>query len=246
MKISVLTPTYNRSRTFLPECIESVQRQYGSVDYEHLIVDDRSSDETWSRLTALEDRRVIPIRSPKNAGPAHALNLALEQATGDFLLPLDDDDLLLPWSLQAHALFLEAHPQVDLTFGWAVLINADRTLNLWGFDKYDIDLGAVEYSDDRREFLDIMWKQNSVFNSTAVIRRSAVLSVGGWDENIRCQDWAMWLALLESGHIHKRNATYLSCYRIHSNQLTNQHFRDGTYDQDRNYLRTRFNRSARP
>lgn len=221
-----------------------MRRQYGGVDYEHVVTDDRSDDGTWELLQeiAANDEHLVPVRTRRNGGPSHALNLAFDASTGDFVLPLDDDDLLLPWSLSMHADFLDAHPEVDLAFGWAVLIDAQSKLDLWGFAKYGVDLERTPYSDASDEFLDIMWASNSIFNSTAVARRSCVATVGGWDENVSCQDWALWLALLENDSRHKRNPNYLSAYRIHDSQLTATHMVDGTYGRDATYLKKRFNR----
>lgn len=62
------------------------------------------------------------------------------------------------------------------------------------------------------------------------------LDIGGWDENVNSQDWVLWLS---SGHArkrHERHRSYLSCYRIHDEQLSTEHSKDGTRERAGRYL----------
>src|SRR5436853_7677885 len=88
MRLSVLTPTFNRRRSFLPRCLESVRRQVGQgFTYEHIVIDDGSTDHTWDYLKELEtlDAHVKAVRTDTNSRQAHALTFGLGSATGDLI-----------------------------------------------------------------------------------------------------------------------------------------------------------------
>ena len=83
MRVSVLTPTFNRRDSFLPRCLESVRSQVGGgFTYEHIVIDDCSTDGTWAYLQAVAalDPHVKAIRAEANLQQAHALNCGLHVA----------------------------------------------------------------------------------------------------------------------------------------------------------------------
>jgi len=92
--ISVLTPTYNRART-LPRLCESLSAQ-GFRDFEWLVVDDGSTDDTTSVLEALSESASFPIRTMRtpNGGKHRALNQGIPEAHGDWVYIVDSDDYL--------------------------------------------------------------------------------------------------------------------------------------------------------
>lgn len=94
--VSVVTPTYNRAQT-ISAAIESVQQQ-SFDDYEHLIVDDGSTDDTPEivRNHAAEDPRITYLRHEDNRGHAYAMNRGLDAAQGRFVSFLDSDDTYAP------------------------------------------------------------------------------------------------------------------------------------------------------
>ena len=100
MLFSVIIPTFNRRR--LLQCaIESVLQQT-LTDYEVLVVDDGSADETKQYLATLGNR--VRVFTQSNQGPGAARNLAIKHANGQYLAFLDSDDLWFPWSLETYAL----------------------------------------------------------------------------------------------------------------------------------------------
>jgi hypothetical protein len=95
---SVVIPTYNRAR-LLAECLASVFAQRVD-DYEVLVVDDGSTDETEQVLSAYADR--IRVWQQANRGPGAARNAACAHARGRYLAFLDSDDLWFPWTLETY------------------------------------------------------------------------------------------------------------------------------------------------
>ena len=98
-KVSVITPAYKAAR-YIGQAIESVQAQT-LKDWEMIIVDDASPDETAEVVKRyLDDPRIKLIRSERNRGNGGARNLALEAAQGEWIAPLDADDWFAPERLE--------------------------------------------------------------------------------------------------------------------------------------------------
>jgi succinoglycan biosynthesis protein ExoO len=97
--VSVITPAYKAAR-YIGQAIESVQAQT-LTDWEMIIVDDASPDETAEVVKRyLDDPRIKLIRSERNRGECGARNLALEAAQGEWVAPLDADDWFAPQRLE--------------------------------------------------------------------------------------------------------------------------------------------------
>ena len=94
--VSIITPAYNSAK-FIAETIQSVQNQTYE-NWEMIIVDDGSSDETLAIVQAFidEDKRIQCYKLEQNSGPAVARNFAIEKAKGAFMTFIDADDIWFP------------------------------------------------------------------------------------------------------------------------------------------------------
>jgi len=113
-KFSVIIPTFNRA-TLVLEAVDSVLAQtYGN--FELIVVDDGSTDDTVERLRRVVDRRlsVVPV---SHGGVSAARNAGLAAAGGALISFLDSDDLWLPHKLASEVDFLVRHPDVGVVFG---------------------------------------------------------------------------------------------------------------------------------
>jgi glycosyltransferase involved in cell wall biosynthesis len=123
--VSVILPTYNRAR-FLPEAIASIRGQE-FADWELIVVDDGSTDETAQLLPKLTGDITQPVRiiRQENQGAYAARNTGLDHARGKYIAFYDSDDLWLPHHLQDCVAALEANADVDWVYGACRLIDAD-------------------------------------------------------------------------------------------------------------------------
>src|SRR5688572_9571182 len=112
-RVSVITPAYNAAR-FLRDTIASVRSQTTS-DWELIIVDDGSTDETVAIVEryALEDPRIRLLRQA-NAGPSAARNHGMRAARGPFFAFLDSDDQWLPQFLEHQLAVFAEYPDTSL------------------------------------------------------------------------------------------------------------------------------------
>ena len=103
-EISIITPNYNSSK-YLNETIQSVLNQTFQ-DWEWLITDDCSTDNSVEILGKQSDPRIKVFKAEKNGGAGHARNISLENATGRFITFLDADDFWEPNFLEAMVNFM--------------------------------------------------------------------------------------------------------------------------------------------
>jgi glycosyltransferase involved in cell wall biosynthesis len=117
MRVSVVTPSF-RNSNWLKLCVASVADQ--AVETEHIIQDNCSDDGTIDRFRA--DPRV-QLFVEKDSGMYDAVNRGLRRATGDLLMYLNCDEQLLPGALQQVLQFFRAHPEIDVLFAGAVVVD---------------------------------------------------------------------------------------------------------------------------
>ena len=102
--VSVIMPTYNCGR-FIQEAIDSVRAQTYD-NWELLIVDDDSTDDTQSIVSSYSDARIRYMRNERNIGGALTRNKALREAKGQYVAFLDADDVWLPEKLEKQIAFM--------------------------------------------------------------------------------------------------------------------------------------------
>jgi glycosyltransferase involved in cell wall biosynthesis len=119
--VSVVIPTYNDAR-FLGKAIESVLKQTYS-NFEIVVVDDGSQDNTAGVVSSFEDPRLWLILHATNRGLPAARNTGMRASSGEIIALLDADDLFHPEKLQTHVRFLAEHPDVGLTFNGRFELN---------------------------------------------------------------------------------------------------------------------------
>ena len=112
-KITVLVAVHNAEK-YLSECLDSLIAQT-MADLQAICVDDGSTDHSWPILQeyAAKDSRIEIVRLAGNRGQAHARNVALEQARGQYTCFLDSDDRFSPDALQQVVSVFENHPETD-------------------------------------------------------------------------------------------------------------------------------------
>lgn len=124
-KVSVVMPAYNVS-TFIAGAIKSVLAQT-FTDFELIIVDDGSTDDTALICNRFDDPR-IRLVSQKNRGLAGARNTGIRAANGEYVAFLDADDLWRPEKLQEHVAHLDANPSVGVSYSAAQFMDESGEL----------------------------------------------------------------------------------------------------------------------
>jgi glycosyltransferase involved in cell wall biosynthesis len=203
MLFSVVIPTYNRAH-LLPQALESVFAQE-EKDFEILVVDDGSTDDTEAVLARYEGR--VRVLRQKNSGPAAARNLGIENARGDYVAFLDSDDVWFPWTLSNHRSVIERHGSPTIIEGNHIEFSTEDGPPLLA-KAPPVERAARDYLASPR---------GGLWPSGVVIRTEALRSVGGFPTHaFNAEDSDLWLRLgTRPGFIHV-SAPPAFAYRRHA------------------------------
>ncbi|MFN8060902.1 MAG: glycosyltransferase, partial [Vicinamibacterales bacterium] len=195
---------------FLGAALDSVFRQT-FADFELLLIDDGSSDETPAVAARYRDARLRYVRHEDNAGLANRLNEGLQLARAEYIARLDADDVAHPERLARQVARLDANPSLALVGANAVNITAD---GLYASGHY--------YPLDDAE---VLWYScvDSPFNHSVVTYRRSILwnRLGGYNGGLRyCEDFDMWGRLTRAGYRGGNLDDVLVAYRQHGSQMT--------------------------
>lgn len=186
--VTVLMPAYN-AETTIDRAITSVLSQTFR-DFELLVIDDGSTDDTAGRLSAWEsDERVRVVRRAQNGGLVAALNLGVELAQGTYIARLDADDTAQPARLAVQVAAMRSNPRAVLCAGGYRRIRPDDTCV------------GVRVPPTRHADLAVsMLAGNRLSHSTAMFTSEAVRRAGGYDPAwFPVEDYDLWLRLIAEG-----------------------------------------------
>lgn len=212
--VSIITPAFNAEGT-IGETIRSVLEQ-SYEDWEMLICDDQSEDNTWDIIKAYSerDRRIRGIRTGINGGPAVARNNALELSQGRWIAFLDSDDMWLPSKLETQIAYHKRY-RVPLTY------TGYRRISQRG-DKQGRYLAVptiLSYSD--------LLKNTVIATSTAIVDTSVT---GPFRmKNTYYDDYSCWLDILRTyGDAHGIDEP-LALYRIMEDSVSRNKFKSASH-----------------
>ncbi|HEX6188761.1 MAG TPA: glycosyltransferase family A protein [Pyrinomonadaceae bacterium] len=187
--VSVIMPAYNVAR-FIGAALDSVFAQT-FTNFEVIVVNDGSPDtEELERVLGPYQDRILYFKQ-ENRGVSAARNVGVRAARGTFIAHLDPDDLWEPDYLQAQLAEIERDPSIDVVYPDAFMFGdapeAGRRYMDWCPSE-----GEVTIENILRERCHIM--------GSLLARRAAMLKAGPFDEDLRsCEDFDMWLRILNSG-----------------------------------------------
>jgi glycosyltransferase involved in cell wall biosynthesis len=179
-RISAVLPCYNAA-PFLEEAIESVRAQHRPVD-EIIVVDDRSTDDSVAVARRLG---ATVVELTRNSGPAAARNAGVRAASGAYVAWLDADDYWVPEHVARVAALLDQDERVAVAFGlvrqfgartetWPALLPEHAPVDAW----------------------ETSLRRCVLPHNAVIVRRDAVLDVGGYDERLRlAEDYDLWMRL---------------------------------------------------
>lgn len=201
--ISCIVTTYNRPEK-LKRAIQSVIDQT-FTDWELIIVDDHSE----VGIKPPEDKRITYRYLDKNSGKqAIPKNIGTRLAKGEYLAYLDDDNVWRPDHLQALYNVLDKSPEIDLVYG-------DRFVT---DELGEMPSGVGIYSEFAPQLL---LQRNYIDTSDFLVRRKAVLDIGGWDERCkRMSDWNLLARLVKNGSVFKRVPIVITDYFLGKDSIS--------------------------
>ena len=207
--VSVITPCYNDG-DYIRDAVNSVRAQT-YPDIELIIIDDGSDDETTIReIRTLAEETGVTVIQTDHMGPSGARNAGIAVSKGEYILPLDADDIIEPTYIEKAAAVLDGNEKVGVVYCHADL-----------FGNRNGDWGLPEYS------LYAMLADNVVF-VTSLFRKADWEAVGGFRTSMEhgMEDYDFWLSLLEIGREIVQLPETLFHYRIKSTSRTTKFVQD--------------------
>ena len=181
--VSVVIPSYNYG-IFLNQAVASVLSQTFR-NLEIIIVNDGSTDDSLSiaRQIECDNPRFVRVIDQPNGGSSVARNNGIAASRGKYILPLDADDALLPWTIEALSRGLDDDPTAGITYGDFICFDGTRS---W-----------VQQTGDLAS--PVLFRFNQLAYSS-MFRREVWESIGGYRTNLSgYEDWDFWIACAERG-----------------------------------------------
>jgi hypothetical protein len=191
--VSVIIAAYNAAAYIGETCASVLNQTYRSLEL--IVVDDGSTDETATIVQTLADAdsRVRLIRQ-QNLGVAAARNCAIEAAGGEFIAPLDADDLWEPTKIERQVRRMqECGPDTGMVYAWWAWIDLDNNV-MDRSPRWHVEGRVLE------RLVEVNFTGNA---SVPMYRRSCLLEVGGYSTGMRergshgCEDWDLAIRVAE-------------------------------------------------
>lgn len=208
MKICVIIPVFNTKPAALMEAVECILNQDCGISAieKIILVDDGSTNiHTLSTIGLLrETYSIIDVITKPNGGTSSAFNEGHKHVTTEYVAVMGSDDICDRSRFRLQMDYIKAHPETDVI-----------GTNLFSFYDDDIRRKPVFTSTHREKPVglanDPRWLVN---HGTVIYRQSAVMEIGGYDENFpRGQDVQLWGRMSEKGYVFRNIETVLYCWR---------------------------------
>ena len=203
-EVSIITPCYN-SANFIQETVSSVLKQT-FTDWEWIITDDCSQDNTVELLKSINDSRIKIFSTEKNGGAGKARNISLKNAKGRYITFLDADDIWENNFLTEMLTFMKTE-NIELAYSSYARCNEKLEKELSDFTA-DVDVNFENMLKTCRLSL-----LSSMYDSQRV-------GIEYFPEGTKREDHVMWLNLLKKIPTGKPLSKTLSKYRMHSSSVS--------------------------
>lgn len=212
-QITVLMPVYNDAE-YLKHSINSILIQ-SHKEFEFLIIDDGSEDNTEEVVSGFGDSR-INYKRIEHTGLAGALNFGIRNSSGDWIARIDADDLNTSDRLESQINFIRNYQGYDLISSWSVYFRSPHKI-------------LFLIRPDEKDLENKLNLHNPINHSSVMFRKKLILDNGGYNENFRCyEDFELWFRLRDKINI-KIIPQYLVYTRLRKDSMTQKEKKDNLY-----------------
>lgn len=205
-EVSVLMPVYNGGK-YLAEAIESIGSQ-SYTDWELIIVDDGSTDDTAKIISQYRDNRIYYLRNKQNIGLVATLNKGIEYCSGKYIARMDADDVANPERLSCQVAFMEAHSKYVMCGTNAIVI-----------DTRGNQIGKIRNL-KTNNYLQINLLFSTPFIHPSVMMRREVLFDNKYNRDFKhSEDYDLWCRISRAGKIANIGKELLK-YRWHDTNIS--------------------------
>jgi glycosyltransferase involved in cell wall biosynthesis len=220
-RVTFIVPCYKLAH-LLPDCVNSILAQsFG--DFELLIMDDCSPDNTAEVAARFKDPRVKHIRNEPNLGHLRNYNKGIALSRGEYVWLISADDYLYrPYVLQRYVDLMDAHPEVGFVFCPGVKVRNEQEIETLGYSLQ----GNKDRIFDGRKFLPKLIRENTIVAASGMVRKKCYDTVSVFPLDMPWGgDWYLWCVFSLTADV-----GYLSepmvCYREHELSMTTKLMKD--------------------
>lgn len=207
-QISFVVPCYNYAR-YLPDCLNSILGQEGNFDFEIIVIDDASTDNTVEVVRSFTDPRIRYLANAVNLGHAKTINKGLAEARGKFIARIDPDDRYRTNYLSLVMPKFAQFPEVGMVYGDACVINSDGDITIQRCDQIH---GGKDVKGNE---LIALLEKNFICAPTVMARAAVWLSAMPAPEWLAFNDWYFTLKMARECDFYYIDQV-LADYRVHS------------------------------
>ena len=185
--VSVLMPVFNGER-FLREAIDSILAQ-SMPDFEFIIVDDGSEDDSWRIIQSYHDDRIRAFHRP-HEGLVSSLNFGVSVAQSDWIARMDADDVSSPDRFRMQLEAISGHPEIAVLGGQCFVMNES------GYQ-----LSSTRAPENHEHLIrNTLYGGHSLCHPSVILNKVALEKVGGYRSRFLCaEDVDLWLRICEVG-----------------------------------------------
>lgn len=228
-KVSVIIPAYNCGR-LIGQTISSILAQTYS-NFELLIVDDGSTDNTKAVIQSFDDERIKYFYQDNHGGPSRARNKGIEESTGEYIFIFDSDDLMRIEKIELSVKAMEDNPGADILFTRFALVDEGNKILREDYLKEYLTLSNLiktqnidgnAYYIKANELLPAVVKSNFIGTSSVMLRSSVLAEPDKFDESLKNADDRLFWIRFSANHDGIFLNAILHDYRVVNSGITGQ------------------------
>lgn len=210
--ISVIMPVFNEEELDLKESIDSILNQT-MKEIELIIILDNPLNKVIDKFILnyiKTDKRIVYLKNEKNIGIGLTLNRGIENSKYDLIARLDADDLSSMNRLKVQYDYLSANPNIDMV-----------STNCINIDEDGIELSKKSSIPEQTESIrKLLPFGSTIIHSSVMYRKNVVENLNGYRQLLNCQDYDLWLRMIDNGYNIASINEYLTFYRIREQSIT--------------------------
>ncbi|MEG0458446.1 MAG: glycosyltransferase [Vagococcus sp.] len=207
-------PVFNENPIDLVKSIESILKQTEKRIELIIILDNPDNQELDNFLEnyKINDERIIYLKNKKNLGIGLTLNKGIENSNYDLIARLDADDISLPNRLEIQLDYLIKKPNVTMVSTNCIYIDESDTIV---GEKGDIP-------ENGNQIKQLLPYGSTIIHSSVMYRKDAVQKLNGYRQLLNCQDYDLWLRMIDNGYIIESINQRLTQYRLREESITSR------------------------
>ncbi len=213
--VSIILPAYNCEK-YISEAVNSILQQVYD-NFELIIINDGSTDNTSSILSSIADQRLRILDNDGNKGLIYSLNRAIDESKGELIARMDADDIATNDRIEKEVHWLLHHPETAAVGTFIKIIDENaKEKPKWKLDRETYTSEAIRK---------VMPKENCLAHPTMMIRSNILKQYRYAESQKNIEDYDLWLRMLADGLVIEKIPQPLLYYREHSTSVTSKYLR---------------------